>query len=147
MTSHLEGGMNFLGNMHNARTPLLWTSSLVHDRETAPDAVLAAIDEVIESVRSTPLDDVTFARALVKARSSYYDSIGDGYSFPLLGRVDTLASFALFDDDPGAINRIPERFESLTPQTVFETAREYLRPDNRTVLTLEAGLDAEGAGA
>lgn len=139
LTSQVEGGINFLGHMHNASTPLLWTCWLIHDPGVASDDVLAAIDEVIATVRAAPLDDETFARALVKARSGYYDTVGDYYTFPMLGRADMLASCALFDDDPGLINRIPERFDALTPEILLETAREYLRPDNRTVIALEAG--------
>ncbi|MDA0366383.1 MAG: pitrilysin family protein, partial [Chloroflexi bacterium] len=139
LTSQVEGGINFLGHMHNASTPLLWTTWLIHDPGVVSDDVLAAIDEVIATVRAAPLEDAAFARALVKARSGYYDTVGDYYSFPMLGRADMLASCALFDDDPGLINRIPERFDALTPDILLETAREYLRPDNRTVIALEAG--------
>jgi hypothetical protein len=32
----------------------------------------------------------------------------------------------------------------VTPEQILQTAQEYLRPTNRTVLTLEAGAGAEG---
>jgi len=144
--SQVEGGINFLGHMHNATTPLLWTSWLVHDPGVSANEVLAALDAVIEPVRTSRLDDAAFARALVKARSGYYDTIGDYYAYPLLGRADMLASCTLFDDDPGRINRIPERFDALTPTVLLETAREYLRPENRTVIALQPGAATDTTG-
>ncbi|MBM3139440.1 MAG: insulinase family protein [Chloroflexi bacterium] len=142
-SSSVDGGINFLGNAFNARTPLLWTSSLVHDPHVAADAILDAFDGVLEEVRVAPLDEATFARALVKARSAYYDTI-TGFFYPSLGRADLLASFALFDDDPRLINAVPARFDALTPELVHETAREVLAPRNRTVLELEPGLPKNG---
>ena len=50
-----------------------------------------------------------------------------------------LGQLALFDDDPGRINRIDAELRSVTPALILATAREYLRSSNRTVLTLQAG--------
>jgi predicted Zn-dependent peptidase len=132
----LDGGINFLGHMYNAHSPLLWSSWLFHDSDVAADAIVDAAGEVIEVLRDDLLDDDAFQRALVKARSAYYDMAG-GQFYPLFGRADLLASFALIDDDPGRINAIDEMYAQVTPELVRETAREYLRPDNRVVLTVE----------
>ncbi|MBA3323050.1 MAG: hypothetical protein H0T45_16625, partial [Pyrinomonadaceae bacterium] len=53
------------------------------------------------------------------------------------GRADLLASYALFDDDPTRINRIEAEYRKVTPEVIQRTAREYLRPTNRTVLVVE----------
>ena len=45
--------------------------------------------------------------------------------------------FALFDDDPNKINDLEAEFRKVTPDLVQKTAREYLRPTNRTVLVIE----------
>ena len=55
-----------------------------------------------------------------------------------------LASFALFDDDPSKINEIEENMAAVTPELVLATAREYLRPTNRTVLELVPGEPPAG---
>ena len=47
-----------------------------------------------------------------------------------------LSSFALFYDDPNRINSIEARFAAVTPELIRQTAQEYLRPTNRTVLTV-----------
>jgi len=60
-------------------------------------------------------------------------------SFAGFGRANLLASFAMFDDDPARINRLEAEFAKVTPALLHETAREYLRPGNRTVYTIAPG--------
>ena len=137
-TGDISAGINFLGHMYNAHSPLLWSTWLFHDGDVEADAIVEAAGEVIERLRGEPLDAASFDRAIVKARSAFYELAGGG-GYPLFGRADLLASFALMDGDPGRINRIDEMYARVTPELVLETAREYLRPDNRVVLTIEPG--------
>jgi hypothetical protein len=58
-----------------------------------------------------------------------------------------LACFALFDNEPSRINDLEAHFNSVTPDLIERTAREYLRRTNRTVLVLEAGAKASTGGA
>ena len=95
---------------------------------------MSAVDGVIEQVRTKPLDQKTIDRALVKMRSTLYDQIDDFNGF---GKADLLCSFALFDDNPARINTLEEQFQKVTPDLLMKTAQEYLRPTNRTVLTVE----------
>ncbi len=134
MASGLGGGINQLGNMFNYNGPMLWMVSLFHDNNVRPADIMAAVDSVIEGVRAAPVDRKTLDRSLVKLRSGLYDTIG---SFNGFGRADLLASFALFDDNPGRINDLEAEFRKVTPELMQRTAREYLRPTNRTVLTVE----------
>jgi predicted Zn-dependent peptidase len=67
-------------------------------------------------------------------RSYLYDQIEGFFGF---GRADLLASFALFQDDPSLINRLEQQFAAVTPELILKTAQEYLRPTNRTILTIE----------
>jgi zinc protease len=136
MTGTVEGGINLLGNMYDYNGPMLWTASLFHDNNVKGDDILAAIDSVIEPLRSKPIDQKTLDRALVKLRSDFYDQVGQFNGF---GRADLLASFALFDDNPQRINSIEAQFRKITPALIQKTAEEYLRPTNRTVLVVEPG--------
>jgi predicted Zn-dependent peptidase len=136
--------MNDLGNMYNYAGPMLWTVSLFHDADVSADEILAATDEVVERIRTEPVDDETLARARTKLRSSLLNSMEGLFGF---GRADLLASFALFDDDPSRINRIEAEFEAVTPELILQTAQEYLRPTNRTILTVEPGAAEGGAAA
>jgi zinc protease len=134
-TSSVYGGINMLlGNPFNYEGPMLFTSYLIHDPEHSADEILADIDAVIEQLRSEPIDAAVLERAKVRFRSQHYDTLASGF-----GRADLLASYALFDDNPAGIRDIEPGILAVTPELLLATAREYLRPTNRTVLTLEAG--------
>ena len=144
LTGDLSAGINWgLGGMFDYSGPMLWMAQVFHDAGTPSEKVIAAIDTVVERLRSAPLDEATLERARVKMRSSLY---GDLESFAGFGRANVLASFALFDDDPGRINRLEAEFAKVTPALVHETAREFLRPGNRTIYTIEPGKAAPAKG-
>ena len=140
LTGTVSGGTNVgLGNMFNYSGPMLWTAYLYHDAASAPDEILAVVDSVIEGVRTQPVDPATLERARIKARSNLYDTVAGFFGF---GRADLLASFALFDGDPERINELEAEFAAVTPELLLATAREYLRPTNRSVLTIVPGATA-----
>jgi predicted Zn-dependent peptidase len=87
-------------------------------------------------LQQKPVDRPMLDRAIVKWRSDFYDSLTNGNGF---GTADLLASFALFDDDPGRINHLEAELQKVTPDLLQKTAREYLRPGNRTVLVVQPG--------
>ena len=133
MTSGVSAGANFaLGNMFNINGPTLYSISLLHDETTPAASIVAAIDSVITDLQTRPVDPETLDLALVKMRSWLYSNVESGF-----GRADLLAAFALFDDDPGKINRIEDELRKVTPELIMRTAREYLRTTNRTVLRVE----------
>jgi predicted Zn-dependent peptidase len=134
MTGSVNGGINMLGNMFNYDGPMLWTGYLFHDQEYSSDSLMGVVNQVVEELRTQPIDDVTLKLAKIKMRSSLYDSIDDYFGF---GLADLLASFALFDDNPQRINEIEKEFEKVTPELILKTAQEYLRPTNQTVLIIE----------
>ncbi|HEV8117129.1 MAG TPA: pitrilysin family protein [Thermoanaerobaculia bacterium] len=140
LTGGVNGGINELGNMFNIKGPVLFTVSLFHDKDKSADQILKVVDEEIEKLRTTPIDKDTLARAMVKTRSGLYDDIDGLFGF---GKADLLCAYALFDDDPGKINRIEGEFRKVTPDLILKTAKEYLRPTNRTVLVVEAKAEAK----
>ncbi|HKA37231.1 MAG TPA: pitrilysin family protein [Thermoanaerobaculia bacterium] len=139
LTGGVNGGINELGNMFNIKGPVLFTVSMFHDKDKTADQILKVVDEEIEKLRTTPIDRETLARAMVKTRSGLYDAIDGLFGF---GKADLLCAYALFDDDPNKINRIEDEFRKVTPDLVLKTAKEYLRPTNRTVLVVEAKAEA-----
>ena len=134
ITGGVEGGINLLGNPFDYQGPMLFIANLMYDPSTKPDDILAAIDGVIEPLRTKAVDQKTLDRALVKARSDMYDTFGQQGGF---GLVDILASFALFDDNPGRVNSLAGELQKVTPELLQKTAAEYLRSSNRTVLVVE----------
>jgi zinc protease len=143
LTGAVNGGINELGNMFNIKGPVLFTVSLFHDKDKSPEQIMKVVDEEIEKLRTAPVDKETLARAMVKLRSELYDAIDGLFGF---GKADLLCAYALFDDDPEKINRIEGEFRKVTPELILKTAKEYLRPTNRTVLLVEAKGEAKPEG-
>jgi zinc protease len=143
LTGDISGGINSgLGNMFNYEGPMLWTASLYYDATHTSDEIIRVIDTQIDSLRTVPVDRATLARALVKERAELYNVLGGQFG---IGRADLLATYALFDNDPGKINTLDAAFAAVTPALIQKTATEYLRPTNRTILTLVAkGKPANG---
>ena len=127
----VSGGINLLGNQFNVNGPTLLTVSLFHDETTSAEGIIRAVDEVVEDLRSNPVTEEELERARVKMRSSILGSMEGFFGF---GRADLLAAFALFDDDPSRINELLTAFDDITPELLRETAIEYLRSTNRTIL-------------
>ncbi len=138
-TGEVAGAINELGNMFDYDGPMLWTTSLFHDADVQPGQILAAVDTVIESLRSKPVEQSLVDRSITKMRSYLYDTLTQFGGF---GRADLMACYALFDDDPSRIDSLESEFRKVTPQLVESTAREYLRRTNRTVLLIDPGAGA-----
>lgn len=137
ITGSIDGGINaFLGDMFDYEGPMLWQAYFIHDGRVEQERLLQILDGVIDRVRSAPVDAETLARAKVKWRSAYYDTLTSNWGF---GRANLLASLALFDDNPELINEFEQRMLAVTAADIKQTATEYLRTGNRTVLVLKAG--------
>jgi zinc protease len=144
LTGDVDGDINELGSQYNVQGPTLLDFALFHDKEKSADEILAAADEQIEKLRSSPVDAATLKRAKVKIRAQLYDELD---AFSGFGKADLLAAYALFDDAPQNVNHILEGFEKVTPDLVQKTAQEWLRKTNRTVLVVNPGAPAKSASA
>jgi zinc protease len=130
--SSIDGGVNELGNLYDYRGPMLFTARLIHDDNISSAQIMSAVDGVMQRVIDQPVDAATLRRAQTKLISDLYDQEGNLG----LGKVDLLACFSLFDDDPDEINALVENFSKLTPADLQAAAKQYLRPQNRTVLEI-----------
>lgn len=130
--SSVNGGINYLGNMFNYNGPMIWMADLIHDSKVKPYSIIADFDKAVQSIDKITQKDLDLA--LIKIRSQLYDIIGGNFG---IGKLDLLACFALFDDDPSRINTIEAAFKKITPEMVKKTAKEYLRSSNRTILFVE----------
>lgn len=133
-TDDVSGGINAeLGNLFDINGPTLFQAYLFHDKSTPAAAILDTFDAEVEKLRNAPVDKATLDLAKVKARSWLYGEMEGFFGF---GKANLLASFALFDDDPGKINTLEAEFDKVTPELIQKTAQEYLRKTNRTILTV-----------
>ena len=105
---------------------MLWMVAVYHDRDKTADSLMKVLDAEIESLRTTPVDSATLERARTKMRSSLYSIVEE---FSGLGKLDLLAAFALFDNDPAKINTLEDGFAAVTPDQIMKTANEWLRTD------------------
>jgi zinc protease len=134
LTGSVDGGANpGLGSMFDIKGPTLWTISMIHDSSKPADEIIKAIDEEITRLQNTPVTKEELALAMVKRRSALF---AEQEQLVRFGRANLLAAYALFDDDPGKINRLEAEFAKVTPELIQKTAREWLRPTNRTILTI-----------
>jgi zinc protease len=140
-TDEVQGGVNLLGNPWNYQGPMLEMAYLFHDETHPPEEILAAVDEAVQPFLDAPVDAEALARAKVKARSALYDELERTNG---LGLADLLAANALFDGDPGRVNRIAPELEAVTAAQVQAVAREWLRKTNRTVLVVKTKTQAQG---
>jgi zinc protease len=137
IAGEVGGGINFpLGNMFNYQGPMLWSFNFTHDANRSRDEIKAAVDAVIEELRTKPVSAEELARARTKMRSSLYSTI-DGTG--RIGLIDLLAVYALFDNDPAKVNQIEDGFAKVTPELIQKTAQEYLRPTNRSIYVIDPG--------
>ncbi len=141
-TSGLSGGINgYLGNMFNYNGPMLWMADMIHDDKVSSKEIMTAVDAVVADLQANPVKQAEIDRAIVKLRSGLYDTMSQ---FGGVGRADLLACFALFDDRPQNINDIEAHFRKVTPELIRQTAREYLRSTNRTIVIVTPEASAEG---
>ncbi|MES2882695.1 MAG: pitrilysin family protein, partial [Bacteroidota bacterium] len=133
-TNAVAGGINIgLGSMYDYNGPMLWTSNLTYDATISPDSIIHQYDLAIDNlVSKTTAEDLQLA--MIKIRSGLYDVMGGTFG---LGKVNLLACFALFDDDPARINKLESEFKKITPEVVRATAKQYLHANNRTILIIE----------
>lgn len=132
-TSGVSAGINIgLGNMFDYNGPMLWISNVAYDSTVSSKQILEQYDNAIADLNNVTQDDIDLA--LVKMRSFIYDAMGSQFG---LGKVNLLASFALFDDDPSKINKLESEFKKITPEIIKQTAQKYLNPKKRTVLIIE----------
>jgi predicted Zn-dependent peptidase len=136
-TSDVSSGINWgLGNMFNYEGPMLWIVTAYHDKDVPADSLTAVVDREVAAIQNQPVDAATLSRAKIKLRSNLYDIVEQ---FSGLGKLDLLASFALFDNNPGKLNTLEAEFEKVTPGQIQQVAKDYLRKDNRTVYTIVPG--------
>ncbi|HJW16753.1 MAG TPA: pitrilysin family protein [Flavisolibacter sp.] len=132
--SSVNSGINIgLGSMFDYNGPMLWTSSLIHDASVPADSIIRQYDMAVADIaNNTKAEDLQLA--IVKMRSGLYDAMGGMFG---IGKVNLLASFALFDDDPSKINKLESSFKKVTPELIRQVAQKYLSPSNRTILIIE----------
>ena len=132
-TGNVGGGINYLGDMFDYNGPMVWMANLIYDNKVKPDSIVAEFDKAINFLENN-VTQKNVDLAVIKMRSSIYDAIGGNFG---IGKLNMLASFALFDDNPSKINDLENEFKKVTPELIRKTISEFLRSGNRTILIID----------
>ncbi len=142
LTGEINAGINWgLGNQFNYEGPMLWLVTVYHDTNKPASALLSVIDKELDLLRAKPVAAATLTRTKTKMRSQLYGIADESFG---LGKLDLLASFALFDGDPARINFLERGFDAVTPALIQKVAKEWLQKENRTVYTIVPGAKTSG---
>ena len=107
---------------------LLRVTATVTSGQSTP-AVEAAIDEELARLTTEPVMPWELQKARASARMGIVSDLQSSASRAIL-----LAQYALFHDDPGAIDARAERIDGVTADDVLRVARTYLVPARRSVV-------------
>ena len=93
------------------------------------DDLEAAIYAEVERVKTGPIADWEIEKARNSARRQFVGTLGLSVM-----RAINLAEYALIYNDPGQINKRWDRLSKLSAADVQRVAKQYLTPDNRSVI-------------
>jgi zinc protease len=100
-----------------------------------------AIYEEIERVKAGPIEAWEIDKARNQALRGFVASLGSS-----LSRAILLSQLAVYYNDPGLINTRYQRLSSITAADVQRVARQYLTPENRSVVITNPRPAASSAG-
>jgi predicted Zn-dependent peptidase len=113
-----------------ARDPDTFSITAIHAPGVAPDRVLAALDEELEKLASTPPN----AQELAKVTARWSASLHSEHD-KLVSRTLALGSFELLYSDAALVYQLADRMAAITAEDVAAAAKA-LRPDSRAVLVV-----------
>jgi len=107
---------------------LFRVAALVNPGKSVAD-LEKAIYEEIERVKTGPIESWEIDKARNTAQRNFITSLGSS-----LNRAVMLSQLAVFYNDPGLLNTRWQRLSAITAADVQRVARQYLTPENRTVV-------------
>jgi zinc protease len=113
----------------NSRGPRLLGIEATPGPGASLDQLEQAIYSEVEGVKAGPIADTEIEKARNAAQRQFVRNLDTS-----LARARNLAEYALFFGDPGRINTRWDRLASLRAADVQRVAKQYLTPDNRTVV-------------
>jgi predicted Zn-dependent peptidase len=113
-----------------ARDPDTFSITAIHAPDVTPEQVLAAIDDELEKLASTPPE----AEELAKVTARWASSLHSEHD-RLVSRTLALGSFELLYGDAALVYQLADRIASVTAEDVAAAAKS-LRPDSRAVLVV-----------
>jgi zinc protease len=112
-----------------SRGPRLFSIEATPAPGTALDKLEQAIYSEIDGVKAGPIADAEIEKARNVARRRFMGSLATSLSL-----ARTLSEYALYYGDPAKINTRWDRLSKFSAADVQRVAKEYLIPENRTVV-------------
>jgi zinc protease len=112
-----------------SRGPRLFSIEATPTPGAALDKLEQAIYSEIDGVKAGPIADAEIEKARNVMRRRFMGSLATSLSL-----ARTLAEYALYYGDPGKINTRWDRLSKFSAADVQRIAKEYLIPENRTVV-------------
>ena len=127
---------SILGSLYEFLGPTLYTVRVDYKPGGKAEEILKVMDEQIQDLARHGPTAQEVERARTKLRAQWLAALDTTSVFGagLQGRPHYLAVFALFNNDPGVINRIAGEIAVVTPEQVQAVARQYLDPGKRTMI-------------
>jgi predicted Zn-dependent peptidase len=113
----------------NSRGPRLFGIEVTAAANTSTAQVERAVYDEIDRLKNGPIADTEIERARNAARRQFMGTISNSLSL-----ARNLAEYALYYGDPGRINSRWDRLASFNAADVQRVARDFLTPENRTVV-------------
>ncbi len=129
------------GDLIELNGPCQIVTDIYYKPEVTDAQIIAAYDSVVEDIRKNGIGAEELEQIKVKFRSDFVSTLESGRGgFPRFGLLHYLACFTLFDNEPGWINKILEKYTSVTAEQVRIVAEKYFVPGQRAmVFRLPAG--------
>ena len=113
----------------NSRGPRLFGIEVTPTANASVEQVERAVYAEIDRLKNGPISDTEIERARNAARRQFMGTISNS-----LALARNLAEYTLYFGEPGRINTRWDRLASFNAADVQRIAREYLTPENRTVI-------------
>ncbi|KAB2810346.1 M16 family metallopeptidase [Phaeocystidibacter luteus] len=97
--------------------------------ETTTGELVASMDEEVEKLKTSLIEEETYQRALNQVESSFIQS-----NSSMAGIAESLANYHVYFGDANLINAEIERYRKVTREDIQRVAKEYLSDDNRVIL-------------
>ena len=100
----------------------------------APEEVEAALAEQVKRLRDAPPSADEMERARRNLKSSLFAQLENVGGFG--GKADQLNYYEMFAQDPGYFSKNLEQFMAVTKEEVQKAAQEFMRDEQRVVITV-----------
>ncbi len=109
--------------------PTLFTVFALYKPGGSANALLAAMDEDLATLRKKGVDAATLQRVKTRMKADWYNGLES-----FLDRADMLARLQALWGDAGVVNRVPGWIDAVTADDLKRVAGTYLTAANRSVI-------------